>query len=73
MNTKTYSKKELQKMNFNKIYGSQWIKNIYILNDAETYCIYATGGCDLVSGRMYIALPSNKMITIEDKKKYNLI
>ena len=73
MNPKTYSKKELQQMNFNSKYGSQWIKNIYNLNETDLYCIYATEDCDLVSGRMYVALPSNKMITIEDKKKYNLI
>ena len=35
--------------------------------------LYATGDYTLNSGRIYIALPTNKILTYSDKIKYNII
>ena len=67
-NLLSYSKKELISLNVNLKTGSQWIKNIHHLNDKDQYVIHPTGEYTIASGRLYIALPSDKNITIEDKK-----
>lgn len=40
-------------------------------NSNKNYKLYATGEADM-SGRKYIALPSNTIITPKIKEKYNL-
>lgn len=42
-------------------------------NKNDEFILYATGNASLGSGREYISLPANKIITHQDKIKYNLI
>ena len=42
-------------------------------SDNKRYTLYATGDCDISTGRQYISLPSNLKITEEIKRKYNLM
>ena len=65
--------KTLKSMNVNKLYGSQWIKNINELSDKQEYKLYPTGEYEFNSGRIYVALPASKIISEEDKKKYNIM
>jgi hypothetical protein len=66
----SYSKAQLLDMNSHIKYGFNWIKNIENIND--TAYLFSTGDI-AVSGRIYIALPENTVITPEIKKKYNII
>jgi hypothetical protein len=70
---KIFSKFQLQYMNYNPKYGSNWISNLNNINNKQDAKLYATGDYDMSSGRVYIALPANKILTFEDKKKYNII
>ena len=75
INHRTFSKSTLNHMNFNSKYGINWItfdqhdKN----NMNNEFKLYATGDYALNSGRIYIALPTNKILTYSDKIKYNII
>ena len=42
-------------------------------NKNDKFCLYPTGNASLGSGREYISLPANKILTHQDKIKYNLI
>jgi hypothetical protein len=66
----SYSKEQLLDINNHINYGFNWIKNIENINDRA--CIFPTGDMT-TSGRIYIALPENTIITVEIKKKYNII
>ena len=69
----SYTKAQLIELNNESKYGyTDWIKNIDKINNNEMVNIHATGDI-LLSGRIYIALPSNIVLTSELKKKYNLI
>ena len=68
----SYTKAQLIELNNDTKYGTNWIKNIDKINNNEMVNIHATGDI-LLSGRIYIALPSNIVLTSELKKKYNLI
>ena len=68
-----FSKSKLQSMNYNSKYGSNWITNLNNINNNQGVKIYATGDYELSSGRVYIALPANKVLTYTEKKKYNII
>jgi hypothetical protein len=68
----SYTKAEVIELNNDTKYGINWIKNIDKINNHEIVNIYATGDI-LLSGRIYIALPSNVVLTNEIKKKYNII
>ena len=37
------------------------------------YTLYANEDIDLMNGRKYVCLPSNKKLTENDKKKYNIM
>lgn len=66
----SYSKAQLLEMNSHTKYGFNWIINIE--NISDTAYLFSTG--DITpSGRIYIALPENTVITPEIKKKYNII
>ena len=67
-----YTKTQLQEMNSSTTMGFNWIKNIDSINDAIGGKIYPTGDAGLMSGRIYIALPANIMLTSEIKNKYNI-
>ena len=69
----SYTKAQLIELNNDSKYGyTDWIKNIDKINNNEMVNIHATGEI-LLSGRIYIALPSNIVLTSEVKKKYNII
>lgn len=61
-------------MNFDTNYSSVggWIKNINNLDDTQLFKLYATNNSS-VSGREYIALPSDKILTTNDYFKYNIM
>ena len=69
----SYTKNQVIELNNDTKYGFNWIKNIdKINNNHEMVNIHPTGDI-LSSGRIYIALPSNIVLTTEIKKKYNII
>ncbi len=69
----SYTKAQVIELNNDSKYGyTDWIKNIDKINNNEMVNIHATGEI-LSSGRIYIALPSNIVLTSDIKKKYNLI
>jgi hypothetical protein len=72
---KTFSKKTLDVMNFDRKYGSNWIKfdNETYSNSNKGLKLYATGDYTWSSGRIFIALPADKKITASEKVKYNII
>ena len=39
----------------------------------KDYVLYATGDASISSGRIYIALPKNKVLSYDDKIKYNIM
>lgn len=55
----------------NSQYGGGWITNIHKVTDKE-YKLYPTGYATL-QGRDYVALPANKELTAEEKRRYNII
>jgi hypothetical protein len=68
-------------MNYDKKYfSSPWIKNADYLNsnnldkldNNKLYKLYATKNASLSSGREYIALPADKILTNQDISKYNI-
>jgi len=66
---RTYNTSELQYMNTK--YGG-WIRMGEKDPYQKDYVLYATGDAT-VSGRIYVALPKNKVLSYEDKKKYNIM
>lgn len=70
-----FSKSQLITMNYDKKYSSSgWIKNINSnLDDKKLFKLYATTNASLSSGREYIALPSDKILTANDYIKYNIM
>ena len=70
-----FTKRQLTDMNYDKKYSSfGWIKNIENNNDDnKLFKLYATNKSSLSSGREYIALPSDKILTANDYLKYNIM
>lgn len=72
-----FTKRELLNMNYNKKYSSSgFIKNIEnnnCVDDNKSFKLYATNKASLSSGREYIALPSDKILTNSDYLKYNIM
>jgi hypothetical protein len=61
-------------MDNNPKYASlSWIKNKDTLDDKLLYKLYATNKVSIYSGREYIALPSNKILSNMDYQKYDII
>lgn len=56
-----------------KYASSSWINNAKSLDNNLSYKIYATNKASISSGREYIALPSNMILTSADYLKYNLM
>ena len=69
-----YTKNQLLQMNSDTKYNSVggWIKNIENIDDKKLFKLYATNNSSL-SGRQYIALPSDKNLTTNDYLKYNIM
>jgi hypothetical protein len=69
-----FTKSQLNAMNYNRQYSSsRWINTDNSLDDNKLYKLYATGNATLASGREYIALPSDKILSDNDYVKYNII
>lgn len=68
-----FSKSQLEKMNTDPKYGSNWIQNLNNVNDNQGVKLYATGQSSISTGRVYIALPANIKLTDQDILKYNIM
>ena len=70
-----YTTRQLRSMNCDKKYSSsKWIKNAEDnLDDNKIYKLYATRDASLSSGRLHIALPSDKVLTTQDYERYNIM
>ena len=66
----SFNKAELSQLNTK--YGGGWINNVYSLPDKKSFHLYPTGYCTL-QGREYVAVPSDKKLTEEDKRKLNIM
>ena len=67
---RTYNTSELQYMN---IKYNGWIRMGEKEQSQKDYLLYATGDSTISSGRIYVALPKNKVLSYEDKIKYNIM
>ena len=72
-NHNTFSKSQLEKMNFDRKYGSNWIQNLNNINNNQGVKLYATGQSNISTGRVYIALPANMKLSDQDILKYNIM
>lgn len=68
--TQEYSINQLKKMNSTSIWKYHIILPTHY-SDMQTFKIYATGKADL-DGRYYVAIRSNRFITNELKRIYNI-
>ena len=73
MNSDTFTKSKLEKINSDPKYGFNWIKNIHNLSNEGEFKIYATKHATISSGREYMAFPANQILSKEDKEKNNLM
>jgi len=69
--TRTFDKSHLKSINLDPLFGSRWIKNADNLDNNKEYVLYATGDADL-SGRKYVAVPANKILTNAEKRSLNI-
>ncbi len=70
----TYTKTELNKLNCNRKYGPNWIiTDLSLKHTDNNFKLYSTGDATISAGRIYIALPANKVLTDSDKQKYNIM
>jgi len=69
---KTYTSQEMNKLSNSELWKNS-IKNVPSVskNDTTKYTLYSTGDADL-NGRKYVSLPSNKVLTDYEKRKYNI-
>lgn len=71
MDNRTFNASQISSVNYDMKYGCQnWITTVSNSSNGE-YKLYATGDADL-NGRKYVALPANKKVTDEDRRKYNI-
>jgi hypothetical protein len=73
----SFSKQQLLNLNDDPKYGNNWISNIndninINNNYDDKYKLYPTENSNL-SGRKYVALPENMVITNDVIKKFNLM
>lgn len=66
----TYSKTKLFQLNSE--FGYKWIINIENIKDNQLAKLYPTGNANIYSGKLYVALPVNTVITKELITKYNI-
>ena len=72
-----FTKTQLTNMNYDMRFSSSpWItiiadKNTYKEND-DLYKLYPTNNCSISTGREYIALPFDKILSPTDLIKYNI-
>lgn len=76
MNYTKYTTQEIKQLSKETLWNNS-IKNIQSIPNTEDnkkkYILYATGEADLINGRKYICLPSNKILTSHEKEKYNIL
>ena len=76
MNYVKYTTQEIEQLNKETIWNNS-IKSIQSIpntqDNKKKYILYATGEADLTNGRKYICLPSDKILTSQEKKKYNIL
>jgi len=71
---RVYSKQKLEYMNYDSKYGGPWITFANDVSKTNEYKLYATNQfCNLTSGREYIAIRADKVITKDDIIKYDLV
>ena len=68
-----YYRQQLQEMNYDPNYGSAWIVNLESFKLHEPIRLYPTTETTYTSGRIYIALSANKVLTKEDIEKYHIL
>lgn len=74
-----FTQSQLNNMNYDMRFSSSpWIKiiadkntNTYKEND-DLYKLYPTNNCSISTGREYIALPFDKILSANDYIKYNI-
>jgi len=77
--TTVFTKEELYKMNNDSKYGFNWINLTFVnhINDNSKnikYKLYPTGNVkDINVGREYIAFQEDKVLTQDEKIRYNLL
>ena len=67
---KSYS---LDKSDAVRMNQSSWIVGLDSIPNNKSIILYPTNDSNNRIGRIYIALPADKLLTYEDKKRYNLI
>ena len=68
-----FTTNKLRSMNCDRNFASKpWINLEHAKDENITYKIYATNIATL-SGREYIALPANKILSFNDYSKYNIM
>jgi hypothetical protein len=65
----SYTKEELFRLN---TYYGGWIQNVDSLKETQKFYLYPTGYCSL-QGRDYVAVPVDKKLTNEDKRRLNIM
>jgi len=69
-----YSKSQILNMDRDHKYASSsWIKNKEMLDEKPLYKLYATNKASISSGREYIALPANMILTNAEYLKYDIM
>ena len=75
--TSIFTKEELYRMNNDSKYGFNWIILTHvnhINHNNIQYKLYPTGNVrDIIIGREYIAFPENKILSFEEKNRYNIL
>ena len=77
--TTIFTKEELYKMNNDSKYGFNWINLTYVnhinkSSDNIKYKIYPTGNVrDISVGREYIAFKEDKILSYDEKIRYNIL
>jgi len=69
-----YSKDDLYRLNAS--YGGGWIKNIESTNSTSgktRFRIVPTGDYTLNNGRLYAIIPTDKILTAEEKRRLNIM
>lgn len=66
----SYNKNDLYRLNAS--YGGGWIKIVDSVSESPRFRLIPTGDCTL-NGRIYVAVPTDKVLTAEDKRRLNIM
>ena len=68
-----FTKSQINNMNYDMKYSSSpWITVVKDKNTTDLYKLYPTNNISISSGREYIALPANTVLSDSDFSKYNI-